>query len=89
MGKRGHVIRKEVKEQILTRLKNEGIPVATLAEEHGISTKTIYTWVSRSAEGNPSMLELAKLKRENQLLRELLGRLTLEVEQAKKKNNRR
>jgi len=37
-----HVIRPDVKAQILKRLKEDGVPVATLAEEHGISTKTIW-----------------------------------------------
>lgn len=87
MGKR-FVIRPDVKEQILIRLKNDGVPVVKLAEEHGISPKTIYGWLSRGSQGSPSLLELGKLKRENQLLRELIGRLTLEVETAKKKKSR-
>ena len=37
-----HVIRPDVKAQILKRLKEDGVPVTRLAEEHGISTKTIY-----------------------------------------------
>ncbi len=85
MGKQRVVIRKDVKEQILARLKNEGIPVATLAEEHGISSRTIYGWLAKSVEGNPSWLEVAKLRKQNQFLLELIGRLTLEVESAKKK----
>jgi len=44
-----HVIRPDVKAQILKRLKEDGVPVAKLAEEHGISTKTIYGWLSRGA----------------------------------------
>jgi hypothetical protein len=40
--KKGFVIRAEVKQQILDRLKNEGIPVAQLASEHGIHPSTLY-----------------------------------------------
>ncbi|MGH7203478.1 MAG: helix-turn-helix domain-containing protein [Candidatus Levyibacteriota bacterium] len=38
------VIAKEIKEQILQRIKEKGISVADAAAEHGISTKTIYNW---------------------------------------------
>ena len=50
MPKSRHVIRPDVKAQILIVerwLKEEGIPVTKLAEEHGISTKTIYGWLER------------------------------------------
>lgn len=87
MGKQRTVIRADVKEQILKRLKNEGVPVAQLAEEHGISPKTIYGWLARGAEGGPSLLEVARLKKQNQALLELLGRLTLELETTKKKRH--
>ena len=38
----GKYIPKEIKEQILTRIKEEGLTVKSAADEHGISTKTIY-----------------------------------------------
>ena len=47
-----HVIPPDVRAQILKRLKEDGVPVATLAEEHGISTKTIYNWLSRGTVNN-------------------------------------
>jgi transposase-like protein len=83
--KKEYVIRKEVKEQIVSRLKNEGIPVAKLAEEHGIHPSTIYNWLGGQSTGAPSTLEMAKLRRENQLLTEIVGRLTLEAQASKKK----
>jgi transposase-like protein len=84
-----HVIRPDVKVQILKRLKEDGIPVATLADEHGISTKTIYNWLSRGATNNqPSLLAYAKLKKENQQLKELVGNLTLFLDKEKKKTTR-
>lgn len=85
--KKGFVVRPEVKQQILDRLKNEGIPVVKLAEEHGIHPSTIYNWLGGQSTGAPSVLELAKLKRENQLLQQLIGRLTLELEGVKKKKS--
>ncbi len=84
-----HVIRPDVKAQILKRLKEDGVPVATLAEEHGISTKTIYNWLSRGTVNNqPSLLAYAKLKKENQALKELVGNLTLYLDKEKKKTTR-
>ena len=41
----------EIKEQVLTRAK-EGIPVAQLSNEHGISTKAIYA-PSQNTTGLP------------------------------------
>lgn len=84
-----HVIRPDVKAQILKRLKEDGVPVAQLATEHGISTRTIYQWLSRGAVSNqPSLLAYARLKKENQALKELVGNLTLYLDKEKKKTSR-
>ena len=80
-----HVIPKETKEQILRRIKDEGITVATAAADAGISTKTIYNWMRGSTIVNHSTLEINKLKRENKDLAELIGHLTLNLERTKKK----
>jgi transposase-like protein len=89
MPRTHHVIRPDVKAQILKRLKEEGVPVAKLADEHGVSTKTIYGWLSRGiADKQPSLLAYAKLKKENQALKELVGNLTLYLEAEKKKTAR-
>jgi len=78
-------VNKEVREQILKRVKDDGIPISQLAEEHGITPRTIYQWISRSVTAPPSVLEIGKLKRENQALKEMLGELTMELSLAKKK----
>lgn len=75
----------DVKEQILKRIKEDGVPVRQLAEEHGLKPRTIYQWISKKVTAPPSILEVAKLKRENQALKELIGELTLEMSMAKKK----
>jgi transposase-like protein len=79
-------VSKEIKEQILKRIRDEGIPVSKVAAEHGIPTNTIYTWLSKTISQTPSILEVARLRRENQLLKELLGQNALEMSVAKKKN---
>lgn len=76
----------DVKRQILDRIKEGGISIAQIAQEHGISNRTIYGWLSKGAVAQPTWLELNKLKRENAALKELLGRVMLEIELSKKKN---
>ena len=78
-------IPKETKEQILHRIKDEGITVSQDAAEHGISTKTIYNWMRSSTIVDHSVLEINRLKRENKELAELIGHLTLNLERTKKK----
>jgi transposase-like protein len=79
------VISKEVKDQIIDRVKNQGISVSQAAQDAGISTKTIYNWLSQKAVGQPGLIEVAKLKRENKGLYELVGKLTSELEIQKKR----
>lgn len=77
-------IAKEIKEQILQRVK-DGTPVLKAAAEHGVSTKTIYNWLAKSSMAHPSILEISRLKREKEDLLKVIGLLTLEVSKAKKK----
>lgn len=77
-------IRTEVREQIVGRIQNEGVAVATAAAEHGISTKTIYSWLSKKAETGPNILQMNKLKRENEDLKRLLAEAVLMNERSKK-----
>lgn len=79
-------IAKEVKDQVLKRIKDEGVPVLKAAEEHGISTHTIYRWLTKGASANPSWNEIAKLKKENKALLELVGEITMKLSCAQKKN---
>jgi len=78
-------IASEVKSEILSRVKS-GEPVKTLAEKHGISERTIYGWLRwQVTTDKVSALEFGKLKKENQILKEIVGVLTVEVEKLKKK----
>lgn len=77
------VVPKEIKDQVLARVK-EGVPVLRLASEHGISTKTIYTWISKESAKTPGVLQVAKLKREKEALLKLVGELTLRLTRGEK-----
>lgn len=85
MSKGKPSVSKEVKEQILKRIKDDGAPVAQVAEEHGLKPQLIYRWISKGLTAPPSILEVSRLKRENQALKELIGEITMELRLEKKK----
>lgn len=77
-------ISKEIKDEVLLKAK-AGEKVAGLAEQYGISIKTIYAWLSHdSGQDMVSWPKYNKLKRENQELKRLLGEVTLEMSLGKK-----
>lgn len=77
-------IPKEIRDEVLTKARTGG-RVLELAEQYGISTKTIYGWLAQdSGEEVISVLKYNKLKRENQELKRLLGEITLEMSLGKK-----
>jgi transposase-like protein len=84
--KKNYRIAPELKEQILKRIKEEGIPIAQAAKDHGIHETTIYGWLGAGARHAPSWMEVAKLKRENKALLELVGEITLKLSESQKKS---
>jgi transposase-like protein len=75
----------EVREQIINRIKNEGMSVSQAAKDHGVSEQTIYNWIGAKVDGGPSVMEIAKLRRENDELLKLVGILTLKLNESQKK----
>lgn len=51
MAKKGFRISKEIKEETLNRIKNDGISVSQAAQDVGVSTVTIYSWLGNKARG--------------------------------------
>lgn len=45
------VVSKEIKEQILNRIKNGGVTAAQVAKDAGISANTVYGWLARTVNG--------------------------------------
>ena len=74
----------EIKAEALARAKT-GISVSELANQYGISTKTMYNWLSSGVNGGVSQLELARLKKENSELCRIIGMITMENTKLKKK----
>lgn len=78
-------IKKEIKDQILSRIKNDGVCANRAANDAGVSPKTVYGWLSKEAQkGQPNILEINRLKRENEGLYQIIGKLTSEIEKQKR-----
>lgn len=84
--KKTHRIAPEIKEQVLKRIKEEGVSVAQAAKEHGVSDVTIYGWIGKGLKEAPTLGELVRLKRQNEELLALVGELTLTASRSQKKN---
>ena len=84
--KKGYKVAKEVKDQILKRVKEEGVAVSQAAIDHGVSEAAIYRWLTKGVTGNPSWAEFARIKKENKGLLELVGEMTLKLSVAQKKD---
>ena len=85
MAKKGYRIAKEIKDEILQKIKNEGLSVAGAATQYGIHTGTIYAWLGTKAAGTVSVLEHNKLKKENEQLKQIIGNLTIKMSMEAKK----
>ncbi len=60
-------IPKEIKEEILAKVKEGKFKVPQLAEQYAISDKTIYSWLRNGIEKTDiSLIEVNRLKRENE-----------------------
>jgi transposase-like protein len=81
-----HIIPKETKDQVLSRVKNDGVSAAQAARDAGISADTVRNWLAKTANGqNNEAWENDRLKRELSGAYELIGKLTAELSVFKKK----
>jgi transposase-like protein len=78
----------EFKAKVLADIKG-GTSVADASTLHGVNTKTIYAWLRGQVDNTgTSALEIAKLRRENAELKEIIGWLTLEKKRGEKNHGR-
>jgi transposase-like protein len=73
------------KAEIVAKVRDEGVRVTDAATQYGVSSKSIYTWLREGVvDGNRNLiLELNKLRKENEQLYKLLGRATAEMHKSK------
>ena len=80
----GKHVEPSLKEQVLLDIKN-GMKVTDATTKHGVSNPTIYGWLKAQADNTgTSSLEVAKLRKENQELKEIIGIFALEKKRAEK-----
>ena len=72
-NKKGYRIAKEVKAEIVRRVKEEGVSVAQAAKDAGIHETTIYGWLGSGATSAPSWGEFSRLQNQNKELFEVIG----------------
>lgn len=77
-------IKKEIKEEILNHIKNDGMSVPDASGKYGIRKRTIYGWLAKAGLNNPSTQKLRELTNENERLYAIIGRLTTELNKLKK-----
>ena len=77
-------INKEIREEILHKIKETGLSVSKASEQYGVSTKAIYSWLSKDGAQVPNLELVRKLKKRNQELLTIIGILTYEIENIKK-----
>ena len=84
MAKGYPALSEEQKQEIIKRVQEKGERVADLAKEYGTNPKNIYNLLRRTAQGPSALLEVAKLKRENEALIKIIGELVAEEKLGKK-----
>lgn len=84
--KKQYRIAPEIREQILKRIKEEGVSVVQAAKDAGVSDNTVYGWLGKGIKHAPTFGELVRLKRQNEELLALVGELMLKMSQAQKKS---
>ncbi len=60
--------------------------MSDLAREYDVTPKTIYNLLKNKANQYQAVIELAKLKRENEVLISIIGQLVAESKLSKKRN---
>lgn len=74
-----------IRAEIVSKIRNEGMSVSEASTSYNISSKSIYYWLREGVvDGNRNLiLENNKLKKENEQLYKLLGRATAEMQRSK------
>lgn len=76
---------KELKEEVINKIKSEGITAVEAAKRYGIDVNNIYRWVSAGVGGaKGNLFEINRLKRENRELKQIIGELMFEKQRGKK-----
>ena len=83
---KGVITSQEVRNEIVTKIRDEGMTVIEASQQYNIAKSAIYTWMRDGVANSSSslILENNRLKKENEQLYNLLGRATVELKKSKK-----
>ncbi len=79
------VLSSNQKEEVILRVREKGEKVTDLAKEYGINPKNIYNLLKKQINQPNIALELAKVKRERDILLQIVGELVFENKKNTKK----
>ncbi len=76
----------ETKHAIIKAVQDDGLTVTEAARQYGVTTKSIYRWLKDGVKDSNQnlILELNRLRRENEQLYAMLGRATVQLQRPKK-----
>lgn len=82
---KGKPIDPQLRAEIVSKIRNEGMSVSEAGASYNISSKSIYYWLREGVvDGNRNLiLENNKLKKELEQVYKLLGRATAEMQRPK------
>ena len=83
---KGVIVPQEKRDEIIAKIRDEGMTVAEAARQYDIGKKAIYSWMRDGVAHSSTnlILENNKLKKEIEQLYNLLGRATVELKKSKK-----
>lgn len=75
----------ETKKEIIRKIREDNVSVSDASIDSGVSTKSIYRWLRDGvSDGNQNLvLEIRKLKKENEQLYAMLGKATALMQRPK------
>lgn len=83
---KGVITPDKIKNEIITKIKDEGMTVIGASRQYSIAASAIYHWMRDGVVNSSTslILENNRLKKENEQLYNLLGRATVELKKSKK-----
>lgn len=75
-----------IKSEIISMIRDSGMSVSQASNQYDVHPKTIYRWLKEGVIDSDRnlILELNKLRKENEQLYKLLGRATAEMQKSKR-----
>jgi transposase-like protein len=79
-------IDQKIKEEIVAKIRDTGMSVTDASKQYNIHNKTIYGWLKSGVVNSSAnlILEVNRLRKENEQLYGLLGRATAELKHPKR-----